>query len=68
MTNRYWEEQYKKMTEEVGNTPAEREVLEKLGRGCAITDCIEETSLSLEEFFKLMERARAWETENLCSD
>lgn len=63
----YWEEKYKELPAEAGNTPAERKALEMLAKGQSITECQEKSGLSLEEFFKLLERANAWETEHLCS-
>ena len=66
--NSPWKEMYERIGTEYPQNDAERQVLEMLGRGESIPDCLERwKALGMDEgsFLQFMRRADAWETEEL---
>ena len=68
MDNSPWKELYDKMGRECPENDLERYVLEMLGSGKDISDCLEywlQMGMDGESFFKFMDRADRWEMEEL---
>ena len=66
--NSPWKEMYNKMGRECTQNDAERLVLEMLGNGESILDCLEfwkTLGMDGESFLQFMRRADEWETNEL---
>ena len=63
-----WKEMYERMGAECPENGVERRVLEKMGRGESIPDCLEywkAAGMNEESFLQFMRRADEWEAEEL---
>ncbi len=63
-----WNSFYEQMDKECPENDTERKIMEMLGQGKSIPDCLEfwtQQGLSEESFLDFLKKADKWETENL---